>query len=106
MPFRTTCSLLVAMATLSSCTDRPKAATPPAAKAAAPAAALGHSAAATMRYAGEYEWQDAGNKEMGGTLTVYPESDSTILFSLQANGGGPAYNMASAFGRAAASLHP
>jgi hypothetical protein len=37
---------------------------------------------------------------MGGTLTVYPESDSTILFSLQANGGGPAYHMASAFGRA------
>ena len=34
------------------------------------------------------------------TLTVYPESDSTILFQVDANGGAPAYNMANVFGRA------
>lgn len=37
---------------------------------------------------------------MGGTLTAYPESDSTIIFYLESNDGAPAYNMANALGRA------
>jgi len=55
---------------------------------------------ATTRYAGEYCWREAENPEMGGTLTVYPESDSTILFNLEANDGAQAYHIANAFGRA------
>jgi hypothetical protein len=57
------------------------------------------TAAATTRYAREYRWREADKNDRGGTLTVYPESDSTILFSLQANAGAPAYHMANAFGR-------
>lgn len=86
-------------ALLAGCTDRPEATTPPAAT-AAPAAAAHPAAPATTRYAGVYTWREANNKDTGGTLTVYPESDSTILFQLEANGGAPAYNMANAFGRA------
>jgi hypothetical protein len=55
---------------------------------------------ATTRYAGEYRWREADNEEMGGILTVYPESDSTILFQVDANDGAPSYHIASAFGRA------
>ena len=74
---------------------------PPAATAAAAPAAAAHPAAlATTRYAGEYRWREAGTEEIGGILTVYPESDSTILFQVDANGGAPAYNMANVFGRA------
>lgn len=85
------------LASLAGCTDRPKVATSPTAPAAAPPMA---SAPATTRYAGEYRWRVADKADMGGVLTVYPESDSTILFDLDANGGEPAYNMAGAFGRA------
>ena len=99
--FFTATRWLLLAASLAGCTDRPEATTPPAAAAPpAASAASAHPAARTTRYAGEYTWRDADNKEMGGTLTVYPESDSTILFQLDANGGGPAYNMANAFGRA------
>ena len=94
MTFRTTSFLLAAMALLASCTDQPVTTTPPAAP--PPAAA----ALATTRYAGEYRWREADKDDMGGTLTVYPESDSTILFQVDANGGAPAYNMAGVFGRA------
>ena len=92
MTFRPASFLLVAVALLASCTDQPATTTLPAAPAAA--------APATTRYAGEYRWREADKADMGGTLTVYPESDSTILFQVDANGGAPAYNMAGVFGRA------
>jgi hypothetical protein len=101
MPSPTTKLIVLLVAAATSCTSQPEATTPPAVHAAAPVATPAHvKAAATTRYAGEYRWRDADNKEMGGTLTVYPESDSTILFQVDANGGAPAYNMANAFGRA------
>lgn len=104
VPFTNTCLMyspatlvrLAAATALAGCTSQPDATTPPPARAATPPAAV----ATTTRYAGEYRWRDTDNKEMGGMLTVYPESDSTILFNLQANGGAPGYNMANAFGRA------
>ena len=95
--------LLLAAAALAGCTSQPEATAPPAAPAATPpaAAAAAHPAVlATTRYAGEYRWREADNQEMGGILTVYPESDSTILFQVDANDGAPAYHMANAFGRA------
>ena len=86
---------------LAGCTSQPDARVPPPAGAAGvPAAPDRASAAATTRYAGEYRWREPDKDDMGGTLTVYPESDSTILFSLQSNGGAPGYLMANAFGRA------
>ena len=98
MTFRTTSFLLVAVGLLASCTDQPATTTPPAAPASPAAAPV--ASPATMRYAGEYRWREDEKDDMGGTLTVYPESDSTILFQVDANGGAPAYNMAGVFGRA------
>jgi hypothetical protein len=92
MSYASTLLQLAALAVLTSCTSQPDATSAPAAPA--------RTAAATTRYAGEYRWRDADNKEMGGTLTVYPESDSTILFYLESNDGAPAYHMANALGRA------
>lgn len=98
MTFRPASFLLVAVALLASCTDQPATTTPPAAP--SPAAAAPVASPATTRYAGKYRWREADKDDMGGTLTVYPESDSTILFQVDANGGAPAYNMAGVFGRA------
>lgn len=90
--------LVLLLAWLAGCTDQPKATTSPIAPAAT--SAVASAAPATLRYAGEYRWDEADKADMGGTLTVYPESDSTILFQVDANGGEPAYNMANVFGRA------
>lgn len=87
---------IAAVVALASCTSQPDATVPPA---TSPAPAR-TTAVATRHYAGEYRWREAEKDDMGGTLTVYPESDSTILFSLEANGGAPSYLMANAFGRA------
>jgi len=80
---------LLAAAALVGCTTQPDATVPAAAK-----------AIATTRYAGEYRWREADKADMGGTLTVYPESDSTILFYVESNDGAPVYHIANAFGRA------
>ena len=87
----------MAAAARAGCHSQPEAATPP----AAPEAASTKPATfATTRYAGEYRWREPDKDDMGGTLTVYPESDSTILFQVEANDGAPAYHLANAFGRA------
>ena len=100
MPSHATRLFLLAAA-LAGCTSPPEATAPPAAQGAAPPAAAAHPAAlATARYAGEYRWREAENQEVGGILTVYPESDSTILFQVDANDGPPAYHLANIFGRA------
>lgn len=98
MSFRPAYLLLLAV--LAGCTDQTEATTPPTAPTAALLATARVATAATTRYAGEYSWREADIEGMGGTLTVYPESDSTILFRLESNGGAPAYKMANAFGRA------
>ena len=89
MSYASTLLQLTAHALLTSCTSQPDATAPPAAAPARP-----------TRDAGEYCWRDADNREMGGTLTAYPESDSTIIFYLESNDGAPAYHMANALGRA------
>ena len=91
---------LAAIVALAGCTSQPDATAPPATRAAAPPPTLARAAVATTRYAGTYRWREADNPEMGGTLAVYPESDSTILFYLESNDGAPAYHMANVFGRA------
>ena len=55
----------------------------------------------TRKYAGEYGY--GGNIEKGsrvGYITVYPESDTIILFYFESNRGAPSYNMGSLYGRA------
>ncbi|MGI4873891.1 MAG: hypothetical protein ACRYFX_22250 [Janthinobacterium lividum] len=88
---------LLASAALAGCHSQSEAATP---SAALVAASIEPATPATTRYAGEYRWREAEKDDMGGTLTVYPESDSTILFQVEANDGAPAYHLANAFGRA------
>jgi hypothetical protein len=98
MPFFSS-RLLLLVAAFAGCTSQPDGTTPPAGHAAT-SRTRPAQATATTRYAGEYRWREADIKDMGGTLTVYPESDSTLLFQLDANGGAPAYHMAYALGRA------
>jgi hypothetical protein len=54
----------------------------------------------TAQYAGEYNWGDAQRQEAGGTLTVYPESDSTVLFYLDVSNGPPAFHLGQLYQRA------
>ncbi|UOQ53405.1 hypothetical protein [Hymenobacter cellulosivorans] len=87
--------------TLAGCTGQPDTSTPPpAAPKAAAAAPSGPAQPATTTYAGEYRWGAAAAEEAGGILTVYPESDSTVLFQLDANDGAPAYHLINVLGRA------
>lgn len=98
MPSHTTLLLCLGASALAGCTSQPEATKPPAA--AGQSTPVRTATPATTRYAGQYTWREAEPEGMGGTLTMYPESDSTILFQVDANGGAPAYNMANAFGRA------
>jgi hypothetical protein len=53
----------------------------------------------TARYAGEYSYGKDIEKGRIGWATIYPESDSTLLFYLQLNRGAPYYNMGQLYGR-------
>ncbi len=54
----------------------------------------------TAPYAGEYEWGDPKREQAGGTLTVYPESDSTVLLALDISNGPPAFHLGNLYRRA------
>jgi len=91
---------LLLLATLGACTapadqtvQNP--ATSPAAASAPPRTAL-----QTASYAGEYNWGDPKRKEAGGTLYVYPESDSTVLVALDVCYGPPAFHLGNLYRRA------
>ena len=91
---------LLLLATLSACTEPAEQATksPAAPPATAPAPAGG--ALLTASYAGEYQWGDPTRKQAGGTLTVYPESDSTVLLALDICYGPPAFHLGNLYRRA------
>lgn len=91
---------LLLLATLGACTEpADQAAKAPATpKAAAPAAP--RTALLTVSYAGEYSWGDSTRKEAGGTLYVYPESDSTVLLALDVCYGPPAFHLGNLYRRA------
>lgn len=52
----------------------------------------------TSKYAGIYSFGDI-QKSRVGTIYIYPETDSTILFYIDLNRGAPSYNMGSGYGR-------
>lgn len=52
----------------------------------------------TMKYAGTFSYAKDKNGATG-TILIYPESDSTILFYIEINRGAPSYNMGSLYGR-------
>lgn len=47
----------------------------------------------TLIYAGSYSFGSNVEKRSVGSLIVYPETDSTILFYFQGNKGAPSYNI-------------
>jgi hypothetical protein len=54
----------------------------------------------TAAYAGEYNWGDTTREQAGGTLLVYPESDSTVLLALGVSNGPPAFHLGGMYRRA------
>jgi hypothetical protein len=55
---------------------------------------------ATEKYAGSYSFGTDIEKENIGNISVFPETDSTILFYVDVNRGAPSYNMGALYGRA------
>src|SRR5688572_8195055 len=53
----------------------------------------------TSILSGTYQYGKNVHKNSVGLVTVYPESDSTILFYLDLNRGAPSYNMGQLYGR-------
>jgi len=88
---------LPALVLLAACTDparQPDATVAP--PAVTPPAAL-----RTATYAGEYNWGDPKREQAGGTLLVYPESDSTVLVYLDISNGPPAFHVGQLYRRVA-----
>ncbi len=53
----------------------------------------------TSKYAGTYSYGKDIEKGRIGTIFIYSETDSTILFYIDLNRGAPSYNMGSLYGR-------
>jgi len=53
----------------------------------------------TSKYAGIYGYGKDAEKERVGSITLFPETDSTMLFYIDLNRGAPSYNMGSLYGR-------
>ncbi|MCZ8021712.1 MAG: hypothetical protein O9294_08125 [Cytophagales bacterium] len=52
----------------------------------------------TSNYSGQYILSDK-NKNRNGTIMIYSESDSTLLFYLELTSGKPSYNVGNLYGR-------
>jgi hypothetical protein len=53
----------------------------------------------TNKHAGVYSWESTRAEGPSGEVTVYPETNSTILFYLYKNRGEPSFNMGDLYGR-------
>jgi len=53
----------------------------------------------TTKYSGKYTYGEDIEKGRVGAVTLYAESDSTILFYMDLNRGASSYNMGSLYGR-------
>jgi hypothetical protein len=53
----------------------------------------------TAKYAGVYEYGDSPENGPTGQITVYPESDDSILFFMDISRGAPSYNMGNLYDR-------
>src|SRR5258708_4774879 len=54
---------------------------------------------ATSKYAGVYSFGTDIEKSSVGTILIYPETDTTVLFYINLNRGAPSYNMGSLYER-------
>jgi len=94
------CPILLLLATLGACTEPADQAAKAQAKTPKTAPTAQRAALLTAPYAGEYNWGDTTRKEAGGTLYVYPESDSTVLLALDISNGPPAFHLGYLYRRA------
>ncbi len=53
----------------------------------------------TVKYAGTYSYGIDIEKERIGNISVFPETDTTILFYIDVNRGAPSYNLGALYGR-------
>lgn len=53
----------------------------------------------TAKYAGVYKYGDNPENGPTGQITVFPESDDTILFFMDISRGAPSYNMGNLYDR-------
>ena len=53
----------------------------------------------TSKYQGTYSYGKDVERGRIGTIFIYPETDSTILFYIDLNRGAPSYNMGSRYGQ-------
>jgi hypothetical protein len=53
----------------------------------------------TSKYSGVYSYGNDTEKGRVGTVIIYPETDSTILFYFDLNRGAPSYNIGTLYGR-------
>jgi hypothetical protein len=87
---------------LAACTETTDQKAPTAAPRTSPATTTPAAPAGprTAQYAGEYSWGDPKRKQAGGSLTVYPESDSTVLVYFDISNGPPAFHLGALLQRA------
>jgi hypothetical protein len=52
-----------------------------------------------VKYAGVYSYGDSPEKGPTGQITIYPESDDSILFYIDISRGAPSYNMGNLYDR-------
>lgn len=53
----------------------------------------------TSKYSGTFNYGADVEKGRMGTILIYPETDTTVLFYINLNRGAPSYNMGSLYGR-------
>jgi hypothetical protein len=53
----------------------------------------------TSIFAGIYQYGKNIEKDAIGAVTIYPETDTTVLFYMYVNRGAPSYNMGEIYGR-------
>jgi hypothetical protein len=53
----------------------------------------------TKKYAGIFSYGSDVENGRVGQITIFPETDSTVLFYFESNRGKPSYNMGSLYGR-------
>ncbi len=53
----------------------------------------------TKKYGGIFRYGSDVEKDRVGQITIFPETDSTVLFYFESNRGRPSYNIGSLYGR-------
>ena len=91
-------ALLLGIIGFTNCTEAPTNNTEATIEAAPAAEPSTPATFATTKYGGTYSFGGDTDKSSAGHLSVYPASDTSLLFYLEVNKGAPSYNMGMLFG--------